>query len=157
MNEKENLIQWIAQVFPVQPIPDRSEILPPDAYKDPDRDRIKDFFGGRAWTEVTPQDVFRFRDALSTFSAKAFAYFAASWMTCSLLDEEAVDTGMEDLIFEIATAREDQERRRAVDSWSEEQKAVICEWIKYFEAKYGDSDLFVENCQAAYRNLASGG
>jgi hypothetical protein len=156
MNEKENLIRRIAEVFPVQPIPDRSEILPPDAYKDPDWERIKDFFGGRPWTAITPQDVFRFRDALSAFSAKAFAYFAAAWMTCSLLDEEAVDTAIEDLIFSIARAHRST-GRRDVNLWSDEQKAVICEWIKYFEAKYGDSEIFVEDCQAAYRNLACGG
>ena len=154
--EKENLIRRIAEVFPVQPIPDSTEIVPPGAYKDPEREEFSEFFGGRSWTSITPRDVFRFRLALCVFSEKAFAYFTPSWMTCSLLDEEGVDTAITDLVWRIAGAHRSLVRRD-LNLWSAEQKAVICDWIRYFEAKYIDSELFQEDCKAARRNLGCDG
>ncbi len=46
-------------------------------------------------------------------------------MTCSLLDEVAVDTGIEDLVGTLG--------RADVNLWMREQRSIICEWLIYFK------------------------
>jgi hypothetical protein len=123
--ETIDLMRMIAAAFPVEPVPGPSEILYEGAYPgETELEEIKSFFGGRPWNRVTPPDVFRFRHALSFFSPSAFAYFTPAWMTCSLLDEGAVDTGVENLVSAIGQAE---------NPWTQEQRMAICEWLRHFD------------------------
>lgn len=122
--ETIDLIRMIAAAFPVEPVQGPSEVLFEGAYPgESEHEEIKSFFGGRPWNCVTPEDVFRFRHALSFFSPSAFAYFTPAWMTCSLLDEGAVDTGIENLVSAIG---------RRENCWTQEQRRAICEWLHHF-------------------------
>jgi hypothetical protein len=124
--ETESLIDRIARVFPVAPIPDQGAILYEGAYRgESELEEIKAFFGGRAWNSITPRDVFRFRHALSFFSPTTFAYFSAAWMTCSLMDEGAVDTAIDNLVATLAEADP--------DLWTPGQRSVICAWLDHFD------------------------
>ena len=89
---------------------------------------VRNFFAGRPWNSVTPQDIFRFRHALPLFSPSALAYFAAAWMTGALQDEDAVDTGIEDLISNL--------ERSDPGSWTSIQRAAICAWLAYFKTRW---------------------
>jgi len=128
-----SLIKRIATVFPVEPVPQPRDILYNEeaTYQgsfpvDSELAEIKDFFGNRRWDSVTPQDVFQFRHALSFFSKSAFAYYTPAWMTCSLLDEVAVDTADSDLVCSLV-------RRADENLWTQAQRQVICEWLSYFQ------------------------
>jgi hypothetical protein len=137
--ETIDLMRMIAAAFPVEPVPGPSEILYEGAYPgESELEEIKSFFGGRPWNRVTPQDVFRFRHALSFFSHSAFSYFTPAWMTSSLLDQAAVDTGIEDLVGALG--------RREI-SWTKDQRRAICEWLHY-------SQLNIEDLESVRRDFA---
>ena len=125
------LIPRIASAFPTEPVPQPGDILYNEetTYKgsfpvDSELAEIKSFFGNRRWDLVTPQDVFQFRHALSFFSKSALAYYTAAWMTCALLDDEAVDTAIENLVSKLGKANP--------NLWTQEQRQVICEWLIHF-------------------------
>jgi hypothetical protein len=124
--EAASLIKLIADAFPVEPIPAKDDILYNGAYpEESELEEIKLFSGGRAWNSVTPGDVFRFRHALPCYSPRALTYYTAAWMTCSLLDEEAVDTGIEDLVSAF--------ERVKVNLWTQAQRSIICQWLIHFQ------------------------
>ena len=122
------LITKIARAFPVDPRPTRDMILYEGAYRgDEELEEIQEFFADRPWNSIAPGDVFRFRHALSFFSPQTFVYFTPAWMTCSLQDEEVVDTAPENLMGILAEANPDQ--------WTQEEKCVICEWLVHFSGR----------------------
>ncbi|MGD1086711.1 MAG: hypothetical protein ABSA47_18390 [Verrucomicrobiota bacterium] len=124
--EKSHLIKRIAEVFPVAPIPSKEAVLYEGAYPgESEHEEIKEFFGGRAWNRITPNDVFNFRHALSSFSPAALAYYTAAWMMCCLMDEKTTDTATEDLVGTLS--------RADANRWTEEQRRIICEWLAYFK------------------------
>lgn len=132
--QAEILLKQIRDAFPTSPIPSEAEILYEGAYRgESELEEIRLFFGNRAWNIVTPQDVFRFRHALSFFSSSAFAYFSAAWMSAAIQDTEAVDTGVEDLVHAIT--------RVDPRIWKPDQRTAICEWLTHF------SNLFPAWCK----------
>src|SRR5213592_3725227 len=121
-----SLITRIASAFPTEPTPLKEDVLYKGAYsRDPELEEIEKFFGSRSWNSITPTDVFRFRHALSFFSPSALAYYTAAWMTCALLDDEAVDTAIEDLVGTLGKAD--------LNLWTNEQRIAICEWLMHFD------------------------
>ena len=131
------LITEITDAFPVDPVPEAGEILYNEqpGYKgsfpaEDELQEIKSFFGNRPWNSISPHDVFRFRHALSFFSCRAFAYYTAAWIVCSLQDSEAVDTADTDLLFELT--------RKSPDCWTEKQQQVICKWLTHFRGQLNE-------------------
>jgi hypothetical protein len=59
------------------------------------------------------------------FSKRALAYYTPAWMTCSLIDEVAADTGTEDLVSTF--------ERADLKLWSQVQREVICAWLDHFK------------------------
>lgn len=118
------IIASIAKAFPAEPIPPSEAVLYEEAYQgESELEEIKAFFGGRPWNTISPENIFRFRHALPLFSNRAFTYYAAAWMTCGILNPEAVDTGCEDLLTNLA--------RKDVGIWNKEQRRAICLWLNY--------------------------
>lgn len=123
--ETSLLVKEIANAFPTEPKPADEELLYEGAYHgESELEEIKQFFRCRAWNSITPSDIFRFRHALSFFSESALVYYTAAWLTCSLLDEEAVDTAIENVVDVFGEV--DPNR------WTEKQRLVICEWLNHF-------------------------
>ena len=138
------LLKQIADAFPPEPVPGRDEILHAGALAgESEVEEIRAFFAGRPWSSVTPPDIFRFRHALSFFSPRALAYYTAAWMTCALLDEDAVDTAIEDL---VGTAE-----RVEPDLWTRDQKAAILGWLLHFRDT--GSSSFRRLCEKAVRKF----
>jgi len=144
-----SLIERIEAEFPEHESPGWDEVLYEGHYKnDPELEEIRQFFAGRSWRTVTPQDVFRFRHALSFFSAKAFVYFTPAWMRCCLLDVEAVDTAVDDLVWDL--------ERKDPELWSEGQRRTICEWLRVMDrwnTEHWESALFRASLLRAARKL----
>ena len=129
MNDS-SLKAQIASAFAAERPPFKEDVLYKGAYGgDPELEEIENFFGGRLWNSITPSDVFRFRHALSFFSPSALAYYTPAWMTCALVDDEAVDTAIEDLVGTFGET--------SPNLWTKEQRLAICEWLRHFY----DSDL----------------
>jgi hypothetical protein len=125
----DTLIAQISNAFPQNPAPSDKTLLYEGAYPgESELEEIKSFFAFRPWNSVTAQDVFRFRHALPLFSPSARAYFTAAWMTASLQDEDAVDTGTEDLISNLG--------RSDPKIWTADQRAAICQWLAYFKTRW---------------------
>jgi hypothetical protein len=121
----DTLIARIAEAFPTVPTPTKDTVLYEGAYPgESELEEIRVFFGGRAWNSLTPQDIFRFRHALSFFSPLAFAYYAPAWMTCSLLEQRTVDTAVENLTGALGEADR--------SLWTQEQQFLICRWLFHF-------------------------
>ena len=139
------LIEQIAAVFPVEPIPTAAEVIKEGLYEDLEREEIREFFAGRPWTAVTPKDVFRFRLGLFDFSKRAFAYYTAAWMTCILLDLDAVDTADMELVSGLRTADP--------NFWTKEQRRVICDWLAWMEERDDLLPFEREHVMAAAKNL----
>jgi len=119
---RQDLLRQIANAFSSSTPPAATGVLYEGAYSgDPELEEIKLFFGGREWQSITPSDVFRFRHALSFFSDCALAYYAPAWMSCSLLDADAVDTAIEDLAGTLG--------RKDPSLWTHEQRRAICNWL----------------------------
>jgi hypothetical protein len=138
------LIAQVASVFPIESPPAKEEILYEGAYSgDSELDEIRDFFGGRIWTSITPDDVFRFRHAVDFFSESALIYYTPAWMTCGLLDEEAVDTGNEDLVRALKKMR--------LNAWTKTQEQAILEWLIYFRDR--SPLIFQDTFEQAINNL----
>lgn len=142
--DSATLTKRIAVTFPVERIPSGEDILYEGAYLgESELEEIKLFFGGRNWNSVSPADVFRFRHALSFFSPLALAYYTAAWMTCALLDEDAVDTAIENLVSVLG--------RADPNLWTQEQRLVICEWLAHFNVSNLPS--FKQDFEKAANNL----
>jgi hypothetical protein len=138
------LITRIASAFPTEPTPSSEDVLYKGAYaRDPELEEIKAFFGSRTWNSLTPADVFHFRHALSFFSSSALAYYAAAWMTCALLDDDAVDTAIEDLVSTLGKADP--------NLWTQEQRLAICEWLVHFNCS--DLPSLKSRFESASKNL----
>ncbi len=124
--EARDLVALIATVFPSEPTPARGQVLYQGAYPgESEIEQVAEFFGNRRWGSVTTHDVFRFRHALPFFSPQALAYFTPAWMIASLLDENGVDTAIEDLVSNLEEADP--------NLWTQAQRAAICAWLNYFE------------------------
>ncbi|HXB59231.1 MAG TPA: DUF6714 family protein [Candidatus Acidoferrales bacterium] len=124
--KNDTLIKRILEVFPVDPPPSKEDVLYAGAYPgESELEEIKQFFGDRPWNAITPANVFNFRFALSFFSPPALAYYTPAWMTCSLIDEVAVDTAIDDLVSTFG--------RTDPKLWSQAQREVICAWLDHFK------------------------
>jgi len=118
----QDLLRQIADAFSQSAAPGEGDVLYAGAYSgDPELEEIKLFFGRREWQSIMPWDVFRFRHALSFFSDSALAYYAPAWISCSLLDEDTVDTAIEDLVATLG--------RKDASLWTDEQRRAICVWL----------------------------
>lgn len=104
---------------------------------------MKCFFGNRRWDLLKPNDVFNFRHALSFFSELALSYYSAAWMTCAVLNEDAVDTAIEDLVGILQEADP--------KLWTSDQRDVIQDWLSYFRERFNET--FSEEVDAALRNI----
>ena len=149
--KESDLIERIAAVFPLTPIPRKEEVICEGGSYPPDESElveIREFFGGRPWNSLTPADVRRFEDCLPLLSSKAFAYHIAGWMTCCVKDPIMVDVGEEFLVY----------RLEKVDPnlWTKDQREVICQWLEHSIPDNSPSP-WIEDRQKAVSNIMRDG
>lgn len=89
LSEIEALRAKIAAVFPTDPVPEAEELFPAAAGGDPEAVDYEEFYGGHRWTELTEEDLFHNRAAISFFSPVGWAYYLPAFLYWGVAGEDA--------------------------------------------------------------------
>jgi hypothetical protein len=128
----------------------------PDAIVNPtyDDEGVAALFGGKAWTDVSIDQLRTHHDALSFFSPEAFRYFLPAFMLAELRDPIGAGQIGPSLLFHFSRPEEfwkpELEQRLAL--LTPDQKAVIADFVRARGSACGYIEPEIEEIVSVIKN-----
>jgi len=122
----QTLVNDIAAVFPLEPIPSNDDIARctydkknGGSYSGPcsDCSEIAEFFACKRWNQPSAIEYRRFGDATSLMTQSAFNYFLPGWMTASIIDRLAADV-VPDYLISTMSGRSEYKANRIEECYN---------------------------------------